>query len=89
MEKVLEVEFCWSADCQKAFNELKMRLITAPVLAYPNVDIDFVLETDASYQGLGAVFSQRLADQNSTQWPLEVEPCPHLRRTTLLQNWRI
>ena len=58
-----EVEFRWTTDCQKAFDELKMRLITAPVLAYPNFDIDFVLETDASYQGLGAVSSQRLADQ--------------------------
>ena len=58
-----EVEFRWTIDCQKAFDELKMRLVTAPVLAYPNFDIDFVLEMDASYQGLGAVLSQRLADQ--------------------------
>ena len=58
-----EVEFRWTIDCQKAFDELKMRLVTTPVLAYPNFDIDFVLETDASYQGLGAVLSQRLADQ--------------------------
>ena len=57
-----DVEFQWTVDCQKAFNELKSKLVQAPVLAYPDFDVDFVLETDASYQGLGAVLSQRLMD---------------------------
>ena len=54
--------FQWSEDCQAAFLELKKRLMNPPVLAYPNFDLDFVLETDASHQGLGAVLSQRQAD---------------------------
>ena len=48
----------WSEDCQAAFSELKKRLTNPPVLAYPNLDLDFALETDASHQGLGAVLSQ-------------------------------
>ena len=50
----------WSKECQTSFKELKKRLVT--VLAYPNIDVDFVLETDASHQGLGAMLSQRQED---------------------------
>ena len=41
----------WFEECQTAFAELKERLTRLPVLAHS----DFVLETDASHQGLGAV----------------------------------
>lgn len=58
-----EVEFCWTDDCQAAFDQLKKLLVQAPVLAYLNFNFSFVLETDASYVGLGAVLSQRLVDQ--------------------------
>lgn len=54
--------FLWSPECQRAYEELKSRLTSAPVLAYPNFKLDFVLETDASVQGLGAVLSQLQTD---------------------------
>ena len=57
-----DVAFHWSSECQEAFEVLKKRLVEAPVLVYPDFTTGFVLETDASYQGLGAVLSQKLKD---------------------------
>ena len=54
--------FEWFQECQVAFDELKRGLVIPPVLAYPNFDVDFVLETDASHQGLGVVLLQRQED---------------------------
>ena len=50
--------FNWTADCEVAFETLKSKLITAPVMAYPDFERSFTLETDASKQGLGAILSQ-------------------------------
>jgi hypothetical protein len=48
----------WDDHCDQAFEELKKKLTTSPVLAYPDFKQPFILETDASLQGLGAVLSQ-------------------------------
>lgn len=58
--------FSWQQEQQSAFEELKGRLVSAPVLAYPNFSAEagsFILDTDASqYQGIGAVLSQQQQD---------------------------
>ena len=48
----------WTKECQEVFRELKTRLINAPILAYPSSEGRFILNTDASTQGIGAVLSQ-------------------------------
>ena len=56
------VHFRWSPECQRAFETLKELLTSAPVLGYPRVEDPFVLETDASILGLGAILSQYQPD---------------------------
>ena len=50
--------FKWTADHLESFNKLKDALTSAPILAYPNYVKPFILETDASLKGLGAVLTQ-------------------------------
>ena len=46
----------------KAFEELKQACMQSPVLAFADYTKDFLLETDASKEGLGAVLSQKQED---------------------------
>ena len=50
--------FIWTDKCQAAFLALKTSLCSAPVLAYPKFNEPFLLQTDASNVGLGAVLAQ-------------------------------
>ena len=55
------VAFSWDKDCSDAFDTLKRLLTEAPVLVYPTFGskaLEFVLQTDASAVGLGAVLEQ-------------------------------
>ena len=47
---------------QDAFHKLKKAVMSAPVLAYPDPNKEYLLETDASKLGLGAVLSQKQAN---------------------------
>lgn len=50
--------FVWTDKCQKAFDDLRNKLTSAPVLAYPDFTKPFILQTDASLDGCGAVLAQ-------------------------------
>ena len=53
-----ENKFVWDGGCEASFRELKRKLTTSPVLALPQPDGRFVLDTDASNFAIGGVLSQ-------------------------------
>ena len=55
----------WTMKHQNAFDALKEALSTAPVLGYPDFSREFILETDASLNGLGTILSQQGKDRQN------------------------
>ncbi|GJU63793.1 putative reverse transcriptase domain-containing protein [Tanacetum coccineum] len=53
------VKFDWSEKAEAAFQLLKQKLCSAPILALPEGSENFVVYCDASRKGLGAVLMQR------------------------------
>ncbi|KAG7588776.1 Reverse transcriptase domain [Arabidopsis suecica] len=51
-------QFGWNAEAEEAFTKLKQALTTTPTLALPDFSLPFVIQTDASGEGFGAVLSQ-------------------------------
>ena len=49
-----KAEFHWNSEQQTAFEDLKLALIQAATLSYPNPDDLFMLDTDASNVCIGA-----------------------------------
>lgn len=59
--------FLWTLECQASFDKLRSLLGSTPVLAHPDFTQPFIVTTDASHTGLGAVLSQL---QNGTERPI-------------------
>eukprot|EP00253_Pinus_taeda_P022643 PITA_22643 len=60
MEKKLKKDttFCWDEECQRSLDVLKEKMVTAPILVYPNWKKEFHVQVDASCIALGAVLTQ-------------------------------
>jgi hypothetical protein len=53
-----EKKYEWTEACEEGFQELKRRLVSAPILVLPDIHKDFQVYCDASRQGLGCVLMQ-------------------------------
>ncbi|GJT21545.1 putative nucleotidyltransferase, ribonuclease H [Tanacetum coccineum] len=51
-------KFVWTDECQESFEELKRRLVSAPILTLPSGSGGFQIYSDASKKGLGCVLMQ-------------------------------
>ncbi len=50
--------FRWTVDCQRAFEDLKNKLVTSPILVKANLSKQFILEADDSQHHAAAVLLQ-------------------------------
>ena len=57
-----DAEWNWTSRQEEAFNRLKERVTSEPVLAHPELDKQFEVEVDASGFALGAVLLQKKSD---------------------------
>ena len=62
-----EKPWIWSSNEQAAFDCLREALVSSPVLAFPDFAKPFIVRTDASTSGLGAVLCQDFGDKAGPQ----------------------
>ena len=57
-QKKKPTKVVWSGECDAAFRKFKKTLCSKPVMRSPNFEKEFILQTDASESGVGAIVSQ-------------------------------
>jgi len=62
-------KFIWKSEQEGSFKILKERLINAPILKFPNFEKEFIIRTDASYEGVGGVLLQK-DDETGKEHPV-------------------
>ena len=82
---------CWewvllSENALEAFQALKQACMSSPVLAFADYTKDFLLETDASKEGMGVVLSQKKQMGIITWSPMAAGPSQHMKRTIIPPN---
>lgn len=88
-------QFKWSPEAQAAFDSLKLAMTRVPVLSLPDFSAPFIIETNASGTGMGAVLSQHqhpIAFFSKQFCPKLLHSSTYIRElhaiTTAVKRWR-
>ncbi len=57
-----DASFCWTLQCQEAFDKVKTLLSSSPILAIFDPSLPINIYTDASVEGIGAILKQVQSD---------------------------
>ncbi len=71
----------WSSQAQTAFENLKSRFVSAPILTTPDPSRQFIVEVDASEVGVGAILSQRSPSDE------RIHPCTFFSHRLTPPEW--
>ena len=63
-----DTKFKWTPECEKSFQTLKKALSSAPILAFPQFDKEFIISVDSSEYSIGFVLSQH--DNEGREHPI-------------------
>ncbi|MES9884237.1 MAG: RNase H-like domain-containing protein, partial [Sedimenticola sp.] len=63
-----DVDFTWTDQCEESFQNLKIALTSAPVLAYPDMNKQFILSCDASGTAISYILGQK--DSQNREHPI-------------------
>jgi len=63
------IVYIWAEEQENSFNKLKQALVNAPVLVFPDYSKQFIIRTDACYEGIGGVLLQ-INDQDKLEHPI-------------------
>lgn len=83
--------YIWTATTEQAFQSLRQALVTAPVLAMPDFTAPFVVETDASDKGIGAILMQKqhpIAFLNRALGPRHQGLSTYEKESLAIDHWR-
>ena len=70
-------KFTWSDKARVAFQELQLRLMIGPTLAFSDYEQPFILDTDTSDVGIGDILSQRQTDDSECVIACGSRPLSH------------
>ncbi|GJQ98262.1 putative reverse transcriptase domain-containing protein [Tanacetum coccineum] len=62
------IKFDWGEKEENAFQLIKQKLCSAPILALPEGSEDFVVYCDASHKGLGVILDQKELNMRQRRW---------------------